>query len=195
MDQKQDIKIQSQKDVQSIENELKEIEILIEQLQSRKKEIKENLFSKAKQSQLLFDENFKEIENNQKTLKEMCNDVATFCENEDDMYQELAELFKQKKFEEFDCFEISKCLWKMDLTKYQSLFETNQIDGSVISAMNDASYWRKLGLEKRDCLCALYNFEMMKSTGYWKNFSPNYEHDCCVCYHLTPEKTIHLLKE
>ena len=83
----------------------------------------------------------------------------------------------------------------MDLTKYQSLFEINQIDGSVISAMNDVSYWRKLGLEKRDYLCALYNFEMMKSTGYWKTFSPNYEHDCCVCYHLTPEKTIHLLKE
>ena len=78
LDQKQDIKIQSQKYVQSIENELKEIEILIEQLQSRKKEIEESLFSKAKQSQLLFDENFKEIENNQKTLKEMCNDVATF---------------------------------------------------------------------------------------------------------------------
>ena len=36
---------------------------------------------------------------------------------------------------------------------------------------------------------------MMKSAGYVKIFSLEYEHDCCVCSHNTPEKTIHLLKE
>ena len=36
---------------------------------------------------------------------------------------------------------------------------------------------------------------MMKSGGYSNTFSPEYEHDCCVCSHNTPEKTIHLLKE
>ena len=35
----------------------------------------------------------------------------------------------------------------------------------------------------------------MKSAGYSKTFSPDYDHDCCVCSHNTPEKTIHLLKE
>ena len=36
---------------------------------------------------------------------------------------------------------------------------------------------------------------MMKTPGYSKTFSPNYDHDCCVCSHNTPEKTIHFLKE
>ena len=36
---------------------------------------------------------------------------------------------------------------------------------------------------------------MMKRAGYSKTFSPDYEHDCCVFSHNTPEKTIHLLKE
>ena len=54
----------------------------------------------------------------------MCSDVSTFCKNENEMNQELGKLFKEKKLEEFDCSEISKCLWKMDLTKYQSLFDS-----------------------------------------------------------------------
>ena len=53
------------------------------------------------------------------------------------MNAELFELFEQKKFEDFDCFEISKCLWKMDLMKYQSSFELNQINGVVVSAVED----------------------------------------------------------
>ena len=36
---------------------------------------------------------------------------------------------------------------------------------------------------------------MMKRAGYSKTFSPDYDHDCCVCSHNSPEKTIHLLKE
>ena len=121
--EKQNIELQHQKYIQTYEIELKDIEHQLQQLQSRKKEIEENLLPQAKQSQRCFEETFKEIENNQKILKEMCNDVSIFCGNENEMNQELSELFKQKKFEEFDCLEISKCLWKMDLTKYQSLFE------------------------------------------------------------------------
>ena len=128
-------------------------------------------------------------------MKETCYDVSIFCQNENEMNQELSKLFIEKKLEEFDCSEISKCLWKMDLTKYQSLFELNQINGSVVSAVDDAWLWKQLGLEKLDSSRVSYYFKMMKSAGYAKTFSPNYEHDCCVCYHNTPEKTIHLLKE
>ena len=195
LNEKQDIVTQTQKEVQTYETELKDIENQIEQLQSRKNEIEENLLPKAKQSQFSFEETFKEIENNQRTLKEMCSDVSIFCKNENEMNQELDKLFKQKKLEEFDCSEISKVLWKMDLIKYQSTFELNQINGSVVCAVDDASIWEQLGLEKRDCCCAFFYFKMIKSAGYSKTFSPEYEHDCCVCYHNSPEKTIHLLKE
>ena len=195
LNEKQDIETQTQKEVQTYEMELKDIKNQIEQLQSRKNEIEENLLPQAKQSQFSFEETFKEIENNQKTLKEMCSDVSIFCKNENEMNQELGKLFVAKKFEEFDCSEISKCLWKMDLTKYQSLIELNQINGSIVSVVDGASTWKQLGLEKRDCCCISYYFKMMKRAGYSKTFSPEYEHDCCVCSHNTPEKTIHLLKE
>ena len=171
--------------------ELQDIEHQLQQLQSRKKEIEENLLPKAKQSQRA--ENFEQIENNQKILQEMCFDVSTFCKNENEMNEELSELFKQKKLEEFDCFEISKCLWKMDLTKYQSIFERNQINGAVAAV--DVGQWEQLGAEKRDCFYISFNFKMMKCAGYSKTFLPDYEHDCCVCAHNTPEKTIHLLNE
>ena len=194
LNEKQDIETQTQKDVQTYEMELKDIENQIHLLQSRKKEIEENLLPKAKQSQFSFEETFKEIEKNQKILVEMCSDVSTFCKNENEMNEELSKLFLDKKLEEFDCSEISKCLWKMDLTKYQSLFELNQINGSIVCAMQGA-LWEQLGLEKRDCFHISYYFKMMKSSGYSKTFSPDYEHDCCVCSHNSPEKTIHLLKE
>ena len=80
----------------------------------------------------------------------------------------------------------------MDLTKYQSIFELNQINGSIVCAMQGAWLWKQLGLEKRDYFYVSYYFKMMKSSGYSKTFSPDYEHDCS---HNTPEKTIHLLKE
>ena len=53
---------------------MKDIENQLQQLQSRKKEIEKNLL-KAKQSQRSFEESFKQIENNQKILAEMCFDV------------------------------------------------------------------------------------------------------------------------
>ena len=191
LNEKQNIELRIEKDIQTYEMELKDIEHQLQQLQSRKKEIEENLLPKAKQSQ----ESFKQIEKNQKILQEMCGDVSTFCKNENEMNQELFQLFKQKEFEEFDCSEISKCLWKMDLTKYQSIFEANQINGSAASIMDDDRFWKQLGVEKRDCFYILFYFEMMKTPGYSKIFSPDYDFDCCVCYHNTPEKTVHLLKE
>ena len=194
LNEKQNIELQNQKDIQTYEMELTDIKHQLQQLQERKKEIEENLL-KAKQFQFSFEESFKEIENNQKILAEMCCDVSTFCKNENEMNQELSKLFKQKKLEEFGCFEISKCLWKMDLVKYQSLFELNQINGSVVSAVGDTYLWKQLGIEKRDFLCFSYHIKMMKSAGYSKTFSPDYDHDCCVCSHNSPEKTIHLLKE
>ena len=195
LNEKQNIKLRNEKYIQKFEKELKDIEHQFQKLQERKKEIEKNLLPKVKQSQRSFEENFKQIKNNQKILAEMCCDVSTFCKNENEMNQELCELFKQKKLEKFDCFEISKCLWKMDLTKYQSLFELNQISGSVVSAVEDARLWEQLGVDKRDCCYISFNFEMMKAPGYSKTFSPDYFHDCCVCSHNTPEKTIHLLKE
>ena len=195
LNQKQHIELQNEKDIRTYEMELKDIEYQIQQLQSRKKEIEEKLLPKAKQSQFSFEETFKQIEHKQTILNEMCSDVSTFCKNENEMNEELFKLFKQKKLEEFDCFEISKCLWKMDLTKYQSIFELNQINGLVVSAMDDDRFWKHLGVEKRDCFYISFNFEMMRTPGYFKTFSPYYDHDCCVCSHNTPEKTIHLLKE
>ena len=195
LNEKQNIELQHQKDIQIFENELKEIENQIQKLQSRKKEIRTNLLPKAKRSQLSFEETFKEIKNNQKILEEMCSNVSTFCKNENEMNAELFELFEQKKLEEFDCFEISKCLWKMDFTKYQSTFERNQINGAVLSAVDRSGNWEQLGLGKRDWFCVSYYIKMMKSEGYSKIFSPDYCDDCCICSHNTPEKTIHLLKE
>ena len=169
LDEKQTTELQIEKNIQHYEKELKDIEHQVQQLQSRKKEIEENLLPKAKQSR----ESFKQIENNQKTLQEMCCDVSTFCKNENEMNEELFELFKQKELEEFDCSEISKCLWKMDLTKYQSIFELNKINGSVVSAIDDDRFWRQLEVEKRDCFYISFNFEMMKTPGYSKTFSPD----------------------
>ena len=84
----------------------------------------------------------------------------------------------------------------MDLTKYQSIFEKNKIDGEYVSMMiDDWIAWEQLGVEKRDYYFMVFHFEMMKTPGYWKTFSPDYDFDCCVCSHNTPEKTIHLLDE
>ena len=52
-----------------------------------------------------------------------------------------------------------------------------------------------MGIEQRDCFYISFYFEMMQSPGYSKTFSDDYDTDCCVCSHNTPEKTIHLLKE
>ena len=194
MNEKQDIERKNQKDIQTYEKELKDIENQLQQLQSRKKEIEENLLSKCKESQRCFEETFKEIEKNQTTLKEMCNDVSIFCENEKEMNEDLVRLYSKKTFEEFDCSDISKLLWKMDLSKYQQLFEENQINGLAASAMNFC-FWKHLGVEKRDSSHIMFNFKMMKTPGYSKTFSPDYFHDCCVCSHNTPKKTVHLLKE
>ena len=195
INEKQDIELQNEKNIQTFEKELKDIENEVQRLQSRKKEIEENLLPKAKESQRSFEKTFKEMEINQQTLKEMCSDVSIFCKNEKEMNEELVKLYSGKKFEEFDCSEISKLLWKMDLTKYQKLFEDNQINGLIVSAMDDNTFWEQLGVEKRDCFHISFHFKMMKSAGYSKTFSPDYEHDCCVCYHNTPKKTVHLLKE
>ena len=194
MNDKQDIELNNQNDVKIFEKALKDIDNELERLQSRKKEIEENILPKVKESQRCFEETFKEIEKNQTTLKEMCNDVSIFCKNEKEMNEDLVRLYSKKKFEEFDCSDISKLLWKMDLSKYQQVFEENQINGLVVSAM-DFWFWEHLGVEKRDCFHISFNFEMMKTPGYSKTFSPDYEHDCCVCSHNSPKKTVHLLKE
>ena len=174
---------------------MRDYEYYLQQIQKRKKEIEENLLPEAKQTQLYFENELKEMENSQKTLQEMCSDVSIFCKNENEMNEELVKLYSQKQFEEFDCLDVSKLLWKMDLTKYQQVFEENQVNGSLASLMDDDRFWKQLVVEKRDRFYLLFNFKMMKTPGYSKTFSPNYEHDCCVCSHNTPEKTIHLLKE
>ena len=156
--------------------------------------MKKNLLPQVKESQRCFEKTFKEIEKNQTTLKEMCNDVSIFCKNEKEMNEDLVRLYSKKTFEEFDCSDISKLLWKMDLSKYQQLFEENQINGLAVSAM-DFCFWKQMGVEKRDSFHIMFNFEMMNTAGYSKTFPPDYEHDCCVCNHITPKKTVHLLKE
>ena len=193
--QKQEIENQITEDVNQIENELREIDHQIQQLQKRKKELEENHLPSVKKTQSGLKEIFTKIEETKKVLEEMCSDVSKFCENENEMNEELSELFKQKKFEEFDCSDVSKLLWKMDMVRYQSLFELNQINGLAVSSLYDDYAWRQLGIEKRDCFYISFYFKMMQSPGYFKTFSDDYDPDCCVCSHNTPEKTIHLLKE
>ena len=193
--EKQNIELNTQKDVQIFEKELENIKN-VRQLQSRKKEIEENLLPKAKHSQRFFEETFKKIGKIQKILEEMCLDVSIFCKNEKEMNEELVKLYSEKKFEEFDCSDISKLLWKMDLTKYQQIFETSKINGKFVAMPVDKSVvWNQLGVEKRDCCLMMFHFEMMKAPGYLKTLSSDYDFDCCVCSHASPEKTIHLLQE
>ena len=195
LNRKQEIENQITEDVNQIENELREIDHQIQQLQNRKKELEENHLPNVKKTQSGLKEIFTKIEETKNVLEEMCSDVSKFCENENEMNEELSELFKQKKFEEFDCSDVSKLLWKMDMVRYQSLFELNQINGSVISAFYDDNVCKQLGIEKRDRFYISYYFEMMQAPGYFKTFADDYDPDCCVCSHNTPEKTIHLLKE
>ena len=54
--------------------------------------------------------------------------------------------------------------------------------------IDDWIAWEQLGVEKRDYYLMVFHFEMMKTPGYWKTFSPNYDFDCCVCSHNTPKK-------
>ena len=192
---KQEIENQITEDVNQIENELREIDHQIQQLQNRKKELEENHLPNVKKMQTGLEEIFTKIEEKKNVLEEMCSDVSKFCENENEMNEELSELFTQKKFEEFDCSDVSKLLWKMDMVRYQSLFELNQINGLAVSSLYYDNVWKQMGIEKRDSFCISFYFKMMKSPGYFKTFSDDYDPDCCVCSHNTPEKTIHLLKE
>ena len=197
LNKKQEIENQITEDVNQIENELREIDHEIQQLQKRKKELEENHLPnvKNKNTQSGLKEIFTKIERTKNVLEEMCSDVSKFCENENEMNEELSELFKQKKFEEFDCSDVSKLLWKMDMVRYQSLFELNQINGLAVSSLYDDNVWEQLEIDKKDCFYISFYFKMMKSPGYFKTFSDDYDPDCCVCSHNTPEKTIHLLKE
>ena len=195
LNKRHQIENQITQNMNKIENELKDLERQIQQLQKRKKELEENHLPNLKKTQRDLGELFKEIENKKYILEEMCSDVSMFCKNENEMNEELSKLFKQKKFAEFDCSDVSKLLWKMDMVRYQSLFELNRINGSVIYALYDDNVWEQLGIEQRDCFYISYYFEMMQAPGYFKTFSDDYDPDCCVCSHNTPEKTIHLLKE
>ena len=161
---------------------------------NKKQEIENQITKDVKKIQIGLKEIFTKIEETKNVLEEMCSDVSKFCENENEMNEELSKLFTQKKFEEFDCSDVSKLLWKMDMVRYQSLFELNQINGFAVSLYDDYA-WKQMGIDKRDCFYISFYFKMMKSPGYFKTFSDDYDPDCCVCSHNTPEKTIHLLKE
>ena len=140
-------------------------------------------------------ENYENLKNNQLLLQDMCNDVSIFCKNENEMNEEIQHLFESKQFDEFDCSDISKLLWKMDLSKYHDIFIENQINGELASMMDELNMWEQIHLDRRDCFYILFNFTLMKSPGFCRTFLPDYEENCCVCAHNTPEKTIYLLKE
>ena len=195
LNQKQEKQIKMNKTISVLEEELNDIENTIQQLQTKKEQILENLKTK-KHDQETFETNFQKIKYTKQMLDEMCSNVAIFCENENEMNRDIEQLFIQKKFENFDCNDISKLLWKMDLVKYQQVFEDNQINGELALIMtNDWTPWKEIVPEKRDYFYILFNFEMMKTSGYKKTLSRDYSSDCSVCSHNTPEKTIYLLKE
>ena len=188
---------QDDDDTKILEDELLDIDKKIHQLQQRKIEIEEILIAKDKKIQQELDQKNEDqmIRNNQKMLKQMCNDVSIFCENENQLNDEIENLFSEKSFDNFDCFDLSKILWKMDLIKYQQIFQDHQIDGEFTKIADDWMVWHDMGIKKRDCFLILYYFQMMRSPGYFRSFSSDYDDDCFVCSHNTPEKTIHLLNE
>ena len=197
VNQKLEKQTQLEKNQQVLETELNDIENNIQQLQLRKQNIEEILLPEAKKAKNTFIDNFQRFDNTQQILKEMCDDVSMFCQNENEMNAEIKELFEQKKsFDNFDCKDISKLLWKMDLVKYQQVFEEKNINGKLVELMiDDWSVWKKIGFEKRDYFYFSFCYEMMRNPGYSQIFSPDFEEDCVVCSHNTPEKTIHLVRE
>ena len=193
--QKQENDNQINNQIKEFKNELKNITNQLQKLQSQKHEIEEKM-KKAKQTKNLIEDNYQIIEDSHRILNDMSSDVLRFCENENQMNKEIEDLFNSKKFENFDCEEISKLLWKMDLTKYQQIFEDNQINGEIALMMtDDCAVCEEMGLEKRDYLYILFCFEMMNTPGYYTTLSSEYEENCVVCCHNTPEKTIYLLRE
>ena len=186
-------KIQSH--ITNLEYDLIETNREIQNLLKRKKKI-ENDITTAEQLKMKFDKQFQSIEKKHDMLLQMCTDVSLFCENECKMNTAIEKLFEQKSFENFDCSDISKLLWKMDLTKYQQIFEENQINGKIISMMNvDWATWKLMGIKKRDCFYMTFYFEMFQIPGFYRTLSNEDLNDCVVCSHSTPEKTIHLLEE
>ena len=187
--------IPDKENTQNLENELITIRSNIRQLQSRKSEIEEKI-KKSEKINKQIETNLKVMNQNQVLLNEMCTDVSILCENENKMNKELEELFNEKPFEKFDCSDISKLLWKMDLSKYQQIFMDNNVNGEFISLVNDeTAIWEQIGIEKADIYKIMFNFEMMKCSGFSQTFYPDYDDECCVCSHNTPQKTLHLLKE
>ena len=189
-------KKQIQSQISNLERELLETKTEIQNLLKKQDKIEKDII-KAKKSEIEHDNRFCSIEKNHERLKHMCNDVSLLCENEYKMNVAIERLFEQKKsFENFNCFDISKLLWKMDLVKYQRLFAENQINGKFISMMNvDWTTWKQIGIEKRDCFYMTYYFEMFQIPGFYRTFYNDDLNDCVVCSHNTPEKTIHLLEE
>ena len=180
-----------------LEDELSNIDLQIQKLQERKQEIEKKLYLSKKFS--LTENSFDNlIQLNQMNLQNMCNDVSIFCENENQMNNEIFSLFKQKSFCDFNSNDICKLLWKMDFVKYQNLFEENKINGEFISLMIDEqpSFWvDNLGVSYRDCYFLSFYFKLMCCSGYIRSLSLDYDEDCFVCLHNTPDKTIHLLNE
>ena len=193
--EKKEHQIKIHETIQNIENECKDVENKILQLQANKQKLEKKL-SECKQEMKTLGEDIQVFERNHEIMETMCKNTSIFCENENKMNNEIRNLFKEKKFENFDCDDISKLLWKMDLVQYQQVFEENQINGEFASMMmDDWTVWKQIGLDKRDCFYVLFYFKMMKSPYYSKTLSSDYEDDCFVCSHNTPEKTIHLLDE
>ena len=167
----------------------------IQNLLKRKKKIEKDI-KRAIKEETKLEQQFQSIKKNHGILKQMCKDVSIFCENECKMNTAIEKLFEQKSFEKFSSSDVSKLLWKMDLIKYQQIFEENQINGKLISLMNtDWTMWEQIGIKKRDCFYMTFYFEMLQIPGYCRTFSNENLNDCVVCSHNTPEKTIHLLEE
>ena len=76
------------------------------------------------------------------------------------------------------------------------VFLDNNVNGEIAALMNDEwIIWQKMGLDKFDIYKIMFYFKVMRSPGYVLTLSSDYEDECCVCSHNTPEKTIHLLRE
>ena len=150
----------------------------------------------ATQTLALSESSLKQFENQSQVLEQMCLSVEDFSEKEIQINKEIANLFKQKSFENFDQNDIQKLLWKINMSKYQKIFQENQIDGQTISLIkNGYAAWGELGIEFYDSLYLCYYFTLMASNKYSICLEENYLEECPICFHNTPEKTLVLSKE
>lgn len=126
-------------------------------------------------------------------LNSLKNEVSSISKNE--LNKQLIQLFQEKKIHDFSEIDICKLLCKMNLSKYQSIFLENHIDGDKFCKMIDTSHLESFGFEIIDICYFFYYREIMMSTNYAHTIDHFNDFHCDVCIHDTPKKTVRFLEQ